>query len=307
LKSTRKYDVGVVVGRFQVPEFHAGHRHLLETVYENHKSMLVFLGAAPTHGTIENPLDFSIRQQMILDLYPRATVLMIMDRPEDRTWSDDLDAMIERTFPNRSILLYGGRDSFLKHYRGKHKKKRINNLQEFSGTELRANVDAKDANVDFRRGVIYALRYLYPRVFPTVDVAVLRTTVSKPNWLEVLMGRKKTLAGLIFPGGFVSPSDESFEVAAVRELREETGLVLMHGVQSLYHVTTMRIDDWRYRASRDKIITTFYQTDFFSGVPRAADDLDGVEWVPLAGSTLQLIASHHRPLFAKLLEERGIE
>lgn len=291
-----KFDVGVIVGRFQVPEFHAGHKHLLDQVYTNHKAMLVFLGTSAVQD-ISDPLDFSLRQQMIKDLYPDATVLMAMDYPSDAGWSNALDNLIEFTFPNRTVCLYGGRDSFIAHYVGRHATSEVEQFfHSPSGSELRNNIDSKHANADFRRGMIYALRYSYPSVMPTVDIAL----INLEN--QVLMGRKNNLSGLIFPGGFVSPKDESFEHAATRELLEETGMCLVNGVKSLRYITSMPIDDWRYKNRRDKIFTTFYRAEYFSGVPKAGDDLHQVEWLTARGENIKHVAEHHRPLFERLLE-----
>jgi len=33
----KKYDVGVIIGRYQVHALHEGHRHLIERVIENSK------------------------------------------------------------------------------------------------------------------------------------------------------------------------------------------------------------------------------------------------------------------------------
>ena len=291
------YDVGVIVGRFQVPEFHAGHLHLLDSIYRNHKQMLVCLGVAPESYVFENPLDFSLRQQMIRDLYSDAIVVMLRDVPgDDAAWSAELDQIIAYAVPNRSVCLYGGRESFIEHYKGKHKTTEILSVASPSGTELRNNIDAKNADANFRRGVIYGIRYQYPHVTPTVDVALLDTN-------RVLMGRKRSVSGLVFPGGFVSPSDESFEIAAARELLEETGMALASGANGLRYIASMQIDDWRYRGRRDKIVTTLFVGDYSGGSPKAADDLSAVEWLDIRYDSILKVADHHKPLFGRLLSE----
>jgi bifunctional NMN adenylyltransferase/nudix hydrolase len=64
------YDVGVIVGRFQVPELHDAHKDLIETVCDKHDKVIIFLGLSPLMVTRENPLDFESRKQMILESSP---------------------------------------------------------------------------------------------------------------------------------------------------------------------------------------------------------------------------------------------
>ena len=49
-------DVGVVIGRFQVDELHAGHVELLNTVQAKHPNMLVLLGSKPSPPDADYPL-----------------------------------------------------------------------------------------------------------------------------------------------------------------------------------------------------------------------------------------------------------
>ena len=71
----QKYDIGVVVGRFQVHELHQAHRDLLDHVTAEHRKVVVVLGLSPLMNTISNPLDFEARKQMIQAEYPNAIVL----------------------------------------------------------------------------------------------------------------------------------------------------------------------------------------------------------------------------------------
>ena len=44
---TEQYDVGVIVGRFQVPELHFAHRDLIESVMAKHGKTIIVLGLSP--------------------------------------------------------------------------------------------------------------------------------------------------------------------------------------------------------------------------------------------------------------------
>ncbi len=92
--SRATFDVGVVVGRFQVPDLHAAHRALIQTVCDQHDKVLVVLGVSPLRATTQNPLDFEARKQMILAEFPHVTVLPVKDSASDHVWSRRLDEVV---------------------------------------------------------------------------------------------------------------------------------------------------------------------------------------------------------------------
>jgi bifunctional NMN adenylyltransferase/nudix hydrolase len=172
-------------------------------------------------------------------------------------------------------MLYGGRDSFINYYSGKCKVEELPPSGEFSASEIRAAIKEQVTDsIEFRAGVIYAYANTYPKVYPTVDVAVFRN-----NKEQILLGKKENDQKWRLPGGFTDPTDEGFESAAQRELREECGPV---AVTKMEYEGSFRVDDWRYRNEIDKIITTLFSTDFISGEPKASDDIAEVQWFPLA-------------------------
>jgi nicotinamide mononucleotide adenylyltransferase len=138
------YDVGVIVGRFQVPDLHNGHVDLIQTVCDNHDKVIIFLGLSPLMVTPENPLDFEARKQMILEVFPHVNVLYVEDLPSDEAWSKKLDNQIERlTTPRQSVVLYGSRDSFIGHYTGRHATQELVQETYYSGTAIRKDVSRK--------------------------------------------------------------------------------------------------------------------------------------------------------------------
>jgi bifunctional NMN adenylyltransferase/nudix hydrolase len=66
----KKADVGILVGRFQVPQLTQGHIDLIQQVVENHSKTIIFLGLSPLKCSLRNPLDFETRKQLILDKFP---------------------------------------------------------------------------------------------------------------------------------------------------------------------------------------------------------------------------------------------
>ena len=63
MMSNRK--LGFVIGRFQ--PFHNGHKHLIETAYNNCDELVVFIGSAQESRTEKNPFTFQERWRMLHD------------------------------------------------------------------------------------------------------------------------------------------------------------------------------------------------------------------------------------------------
>ncbi len=125
---------GVIVGRFQVPDLHAGHRFLIEHVRARHESLLVVLGT--TNAPDErNPLSYEARRDMLLETYPGIAIAPLSDHPSDAHWSALLDTLIREHAED--ALLYGSRDSFLSVYTGVFRTTYIEPVPSTSGTEVR--------------------------------------------------------------------------------------------------------------------------------------------------------------------------
>ena len=280
-------DVGVIVGRFQVNELHDAHRQIIDFVLKNHKKVIVFLGVSPTLTTKNNPLDYVSRKEMILQSYPNVTVMPIPDHPSDEEWSKELDGRIREACPINSVLLYGGRDGFVKYYHGKFATTEIEQTVFISGTEVRKEVSREvRPSADFRSGVIYAAYNQYAKVFATVDVAILKEE-------KILLGRKPTQEKFRFLGGFADPTDNSYEESARREVEEESGIE----VDDIIYLGSCKIDDWRYRNEEDKIITHFFTAKYSSGDPKATDDIAELRWYDLKELKEEIFVKEHIPLF----------
>ncbi len=291
METPKTYDIGVIVGRFQVNELHTGHIKLVESVMALHKRVVVLLGVSPTLVTKNNPLDFIARKEMLLQKFPAISVLSIPDMASDHQWSLELDKRIREACPLGSVLLYGGRDNFIKYYSGHFDTADLGEFSAFSGTKIRKDVSNEvKSSADFRSGVIFAAYNQYSKVYPTVDVAIV-------NGDKVLLGQKLHQEKYRFIGGFSDAADDSFEAAAKREAREETGLEL----ENLKYLGSAKIDDWRYRSEEDKIITLFFLADYINGHAEAKDDIATLKWFSRDELKEDHFVDEHKPLFRMLM------
>lgn len=288
-------DVAVLVGRFQVHELHEAHLDLINTIQSSHPKTIVFLGLSPVMVTQNNPLDFESRKQMILEKFPNVNVLYIKDCKSDNDWSAELDEKIGDIIgPNKTVVLYGSRDCFIKHYTGKYKTQELVQETYISGTEVRKAISKKVKNTsEFRAGVIWAAYNKYPTVFTTVDIAIMDETGKK-----VLLARKPKEEEWRFVGGFADPNSNSFEDDAKREVAEETGCE----VSDPEYIGSYKIVDWRYEREIDKIKTVFFACKYIFGPPKANDDIIACKWFMIKDLTVKDIVEEHHVLLEAFLK-----
>lgn len=292
---TDSYDVGIVVGRFQVPELHDAHLDLIQTVCDAHDKVIVFLGLAAVKVTKENPLDFEARKQMILEAFPQITVVYCNDSHSDKVWSKNLDHNIERLVtPAQSVVIYGSRDSFIGHYSGKYPTAELVQESWVSGSEARKRISRRStkATADFRAGVVWATQSQYSKCHPTVDVAIFNDDETK-----ILLARKQDEKEYRLVGGFADPGSTSYEADARREVAEETGIE----ITDPEYVGSFLIDDWRYRKESDKIKTLLFKAKHLYGRPDPDDDIVEVKWFDVSEIKLKDIRPEHQEMIAKLI------
>lgn len=301
-----KDTLGVIVGRFQVPQLHPGHIELFNEVLAKHEFLLVVLGNSPVRATRANPLDFSSRKKMLEDHFKyigvsdRVEFRYIQDEMQDDVWSKNLDDLIVkyRKFigqANIDAVLYGSRDSFIPHYRGLFETVVLEPKivrENPSGTAIRESIASNpQSTAEFRAGAVWSAYHRYPTTFTTVDVAVF----SHEGLL--VLGRKRNEELWRFPGGFSDPNSLSFEDDAKREVKEETGLILDH----VEYIGSTIIDDWRYRNEVDKIKTLFFIGRNPKGRMEPGDDLFELKLVELTKwPNYSDLVPNHRPLMEML-------
>lgn len=302
--NTDETKVGVIVGRFQVAYLTEGHRSLLDYVIsKNHNKNIIILGNSPVRSSKKNPLDFDTRRRMIEDEYPGKFIIMyINDIQSDEDWSNNFDKIVDDIKGLCDVVLYGSRDSFMKHYHGKY----LDNCEEFtptvitSGTEQRKRLGKMvNKSKEFRAGCIFTVEQQYPTVHPTVDCAIF-----KGDGLEnIILAKKPNETKLRFVGGFADPEKDSvrgFESTARREAQEETGAEC----EIISYVCSEMIDDWRYRSETNKIITTMFAMKYVFGKLEAHDDIRELHIKKFDELNEDDFVDEHKILFKRLSDWR---
>lgn len=302
-----KPSIGVIVGRFQVPELHDGHLELFRTVRSFHDKVAVFIGLSPTrNASRRHPLDFETRRRMIQAKFPEFQVLPLLDRRTDQEWSNKLDEAISQLTEWGDVVLYGSRDSFVPHYHGRYPPKELVLTARASGTEIRESLtNTVKESYDFRAGVIYANQNRRPRVETTVDIAIIHHTGVGDNPYKILLGQKSGFPGFRFIGGYADPRDVSFEAAAHREAFEETGLDLT----AVKYVGSAIIPDWRYQKEDDSIKSLLFIGWSMTQGGKADDDISNLRWFDVPEYPLslrELIVPEHKELFDILAGELNL-
>jgi len=288
------YEIGVVVARFQVHKLHDGQRNLLNMVFKNHKKVIIFLGVSIIPGTKNNPLDFASRKEMIQTVYPQAVVLPLKDNRSDAKWSQTLDTETKVPYGDLPAVLYGSRDSFIPYYSGKNPVIEYTTDVFYSGTEVRKVVSREIlVTEDFRAGVIHATYAARPVTYPTVDITVYNDKG------QILLAKKPNEDFYRFIGGFVDRTDETWEQAAKREFKEETGGNAE--IDALRYVCSGAVTDWRYGKTESGIMTTLFIGKFLWGRIEPSDDIASLHWLePKNINVDRDIMEEHRDLYANL-------
>lgn len=292
---TNESEVGVVVGRFQVPDLHSAHVDFIKEVESRHSRLLIFIGVHPFPSSRDNPLDFPTRAAMLRSYFPNAIIMPIYDHASDAVWSDSLDSMVRGVYPFHRAVLYGGRDSFIRHYEGKFQTCELYGSEAKSGTDEREAVRRSTLTTALeRRGAIYACSNRYAEVKPTVDIAL----VKKENKdFFICVGRKPGESAWRLPGGFVEAKHGSLEDTVIQELFEETGILTTKG--SIYYIGSFKVNDWR-ASDTETIMTSLFAVRYTDGAIRPGDDISEVKWVRFADLYHLEQFAPHQELFERV-------
>lgn len=136
-------EIGIVIGRFQVPELHPGHIHLIKSAIEKFDEVHIVVGV--TKGDKldrRNPLPYEAREIMLMEHFPElfGKLHTIEDIGNYPLWVKALDKILEPLAETGHIVILGSRDSVATRYKefgGKFDTAVIEPLENFSGTGAR--------------------------------------------------------------------------------------------------------------------------------------------------------------------------
>ena len=112
----KKYDVGLLVGRFNV--FHIGHKSLADLALTMCDRLLILVGSAQESGTLRNPFSVETRIKMIKEIYPNDNVIVrgLPDLTNENDicpeWGSYLLSKVHNIIGNNpNIMIYGNDES----------------------------------------------------------------------------------------------------------------------------------------------------------------------------------------------------
>lgn len=290
--------VGVVVGRFQTPHLHKGHRHVLDVANQHHK-LLILVGVHRAPGSFRNELDFETRYHMLRSDYPNAMIMPIQDEKRDDYWSQKLDGIIATICPLSEATLYHGRLSFAPHYGGKIRLVDVGGNIDDDATYYREQCYEKaHDSVDFRAGQFYYSKQIYPRINPCIDVAITKEVDGE---LFVCLGRRDSDPDhWRFPGGHVDRADNNMEHTVRREAMEETNVE----IADIQYVCSHMVDDWRDTRTNGTL-TTLFHAKYVFGALKGGDDIAEAKWFSVKNLENVPLVGEHKKLLSALLEYFG--
>ncbi len=316
--SNRPYGTLVLIGRFQ--PLHNAHLEIIKRCTALADHLVIVVGSAHQPRTYKNPFSFEERAQMIrnatrnlsLQIHVEANIDTIYN---DQAWAVRVQSIVSKYATGKVGIIGHKKDesSFYLDMFPQWKFVNVDKIEPLGATDIRDLYFKRDANMRFIEGVVpmstfnfltefketpeyeqvirerefvenYKKQYAslpYPPIFVTADAVVIQSG-------HVLMIKRRSEPGKglwALPGGFVNANtDKSVEDAAIRELREETGIKVPSPVLR-GSIIRSRVFDAVNRSARGRTITHAYHIQLPDGdLPKVKgnDDAEKARWVPIS-------------------------
>jgi bifunctional NMN adenylyltransferase/nudix hydrolase len=307
----KSFEYCVFIGRFQ--PFHHGHYELLKDALSRAEKVLIVIGSYRKAPDIDNPFSADEREEMIraaLTTEEEARVQFIYVRDSwyvHNRWLTEVQQLVcdatdgiadeniciigaENYFPQWKFFhqknidsmphatkirdLYFTNDSGYK----KHVHPNIATyLENFKNTE-----DFKSLKASYEYIVAYKAAWdsaPFPATFITVDSIVIKSG----HVLVVRRGGNPGKGQIALPGGFLN-QDETIQVGAIRELKEETGIKVDRDTLESA-ISDSKVFDYPRRSLRGRTITHAFLINLGSGplpIVKGSDDADKAWWMSLS-------------------------
>ena len=288
--------IGVLIGRFQVPEPHEGHRFLINEIKSNCDKLVILLGSANRARSIRNPYTYEERKAAVLRLFPDVLVAPLNDyKYSDAQWRADvvytINTIVAERYNNVEVVLFGHKkdgNDYLDWF-PQYNYQNITSDIDVSGTEVRRSIEkllptAVQEDIEyFRKEAELFANYPYPETlsFMCGDPVV----ECDGHILVVQRGGHPGRGSWALPGGFKNRNETMLD-AAIRELVEETNLRVPEKVLRGSIVSTRLFDSPTRGSGIPRTTLAVHiriKRDSDGKLPRVSAGYDAkkAEWVPL--------------------------
>lgn len=317
---TKPYGTLVLIGRFQ--PLHNAHLEIIKRATALTDQLVIICGSANQPRTYKNPFTFEERRGMIRDASHNLSLRVYVEPNIDTIYNDQAWAVRVQGIVSKYKIL-GTKVGIIGHKKDESsfyldmfpqwEYVDVEKIEPLGATDIRDLYFKRDVNMRFIQGVVpettfnflmqfketpeyeqvirerefianYKKQFAslpYPPIFSTADAVVMQSG-------HVLMIKRRSEPGKglwALPGGFVNANtDKSVEDAAIRELREETGIKVPAPVLR-GSIVRSKVFDAIDRSARGRTITHAFHIVLADGeLPKVkgADDAEKARWVPIA-------------------------
>ncbi len=317
---SKKYNTLVLIGRFQ--PFHNAHLEIVRRATALTDQLVIITGSANQPRTYKNPFTSHERELMIKHATRGLSLQIYVEGNPDTIYNDQAWAVRVQGIVSKYRVL-GGRTGIIGHKKDESsfyldmfpqwELEEVPMFEPLDASSIRDLFFRRDANMNFIKSVVptTTLEFLenfrtttdfeqvvrerefiasykrqydslpYPPIFVTSDAVVIQSG-------HVLMIKRRSEPGRglwALPGGFVNANtDRSVEDAAIRELREETGIKVPAPVLR-GSIVRSEVFDAVERSARGRTITHAFHIELPDGdLPKVKgqDDAEKARWVPIA-------------------------
>jgi bifunctional NMN adenylyltransferase/nudix hydrolase len=318
--SSKPYGTLVLIGRFQ--PLHNAHLEIIKRCTALTDNLIIVVGSSHQPRTYKNPFTFEERRRMILSATSGLSLNIYVEPNTDTIYNDQAWAVRVQGIQSKYRII-GRKDGIIGHKKDESsfyldmfpqwEHINVEKIEPLSAVDIRDLYFKEAVNYKFIQGVIpestynflldfahsedyrqiirerefianYKKQYAslpYPPIFSTADAVVIQSG-------HVLMIKRRSEPGRglwALPGGFVNANtDKSVEDAAIRELREETGIKVPAPVLR-GSIVRSRVFDAIDRSARGRTITHAFHIVLPDGeLPKVkgSDDAEKARWVPIA-------------------------